>query len=163
MRLRSILSHVAILVVAVALDQWVKALVESRLAMHEKVDVLPFLALYRTYNTGIAFSLFSSFGDIGLIVLSLAVVAFVLFLAVRTASGQRLARLGFTLVIGGALGNLMDRVLYGHVIDYVLFHTPAWSFAIFNLADAFITIGAGLVLLDELLLWRREKDAPPDH
>jgi signal peptidase II len=160
--LRPLLPYVTIFVVAVALDQWVKALVESSVAMHEKVDVLPFLALYRTYNTGIAFSLFSSFGDIGLIVLSLVVVAFVLFLAARTTPGQHFARLGFTLVVGGALGNLIDRVLYGHVIDYVLFHTPVWSFAIFNLADAFITVGAGLVLLDELLLWRRRKDAPPD-
>lgn len=145
----------ALLVLAVAADQWVKYLVETRLGMHVQVDVLPFLALYRTYNTGIAFSMFSWMGDKGLIVLSLLVVTFVLYLASRTTEQQTFARAGFTLIIGGAIGNLIDRAVYGHVIDYVLFHTPVWSFAIFNLADALITIGAGMVLLDEFLGWRR--------
>jgi signal peptidase II len=156
-KLKSLSVYAVILAVAVALDQWIKHLVETRLVLHEAVELLPFLALYRTYNTGIAFSMFSSFGDTGLIVLSLAVIAFVLFLAFRTAGSQVLARLGFALIIGGALGNLIDRAIYGHVIDYILFHTPVWSFAVFNLADTFITIGAGLVILEELLNWRRDR------
>jgi signal peptidase II len=146
--------------VAVALDQWIKYLVETRLVLHEQVDILPFLALYRTYNTGIAFSMLSSFGDTGLIVVSLAVIAFVLYLASRSTRDQWLARLGFALIIGGAIGNLIDRATYGHVIDYILFHTPVWSFAVFNLADAFITIGAVAVLLEEFFGWRsQQKDA----
>lgn len=146
--------------VAVALDQWIKYLVETRLVLHEQVDVLPFLALYRTYNTGIAFSMLSSFGDTGLIVVSLAVIAFVLYLASRSAGDQWLARIGFALIIGGAVGNLIDRAVYGHVIDYILFHTPVWSFAVFNLADAFITVGAIVVLVEELFGWgRQQKDA----
>jgi signal peptidase II len=147
---------------AVALDQWIKHLVETRLDLHEAVDVLPFLALYRTYNTGVAFSMLSSFGDTGLIVVSLAVIAFVLYLASRSEPGQILARIGFALIIGGAIGNLIDRAVYGHVIDYILFHTPVWSFAVFNLADAFITVGAAMVLLEEFLAWRRQRaDAGP--
>lgn len=157
MKLKSLSVYAVVLAAAIAFDQWVKYLVETRLVMHEAVEVLPFLALYRTYNTGIAFSMFSSVGDTGLIVLSLAVVAFVLFLAFRTEPGQTLSRLGFALIIGGAVGNLIDRVVYGHVIDYILFHTPAWSFAVFNLADSFITVGAGLVILDEVLGWWRER------
>ena len=78
----------------------------------------------------------------------------------RAEKAQRLAHLGFALIIGGALGNVIDRVSYGHVIDYVLFHTPVWSFAVFNLADAFITIGAMLVIADELFGWGRK--ARPD-
>lgn len=144
-----------IVVVAIALDQWIKRLVETGLVMHERVELLPFLSLYRTYNTGVAFSMFSSVGDKGLIVLSLAVIAFVLYLAMRSAPRQWLSRAGFALIIGGAVGNLIDRAVYGHVIDYILFHTPVWSFAVFNLADAFITVGAGLVLIDEFLAWRR--------
>ena len=77
--------------------------------------------------------------------LSLAVIAFVLYLAMRSAGDQWLARIGFALIIGGAVGNLIDRAVYGHVIDYILFHTPVWSFAVFNLADAFITVGAVIV------------------
>ena len=71
--------------------------------------------------------------------------------------GQVIARIGFALIIGGALGNLIDRAVYGHVIDYVLFHTPVWSFAVFNLADAFITVGAVLVVVEELLVWRKSR------
>ena len=147
----------ALLALAVAADQWIKYLVEASLEMHVQVDVLPFLALYRTYNTGIAFSMFSGLGDKGLIVLSLLVVVFVLYLAARTTERQVFARIGFVFIVGGAIGNLIDRTVHGHVIDYILFHTPAWSFAVFNLADAFITIGAGLVILEELIGWRRER------
>ncbi len=150
----------ALLVVAVAADQWIKYLVETRLDMHAQVDVLPFLALYRTYNTGVAFSMFSWMGDKGLILLSLTVVAFVLYLASRTTARQVFARIGFVLIIGGAVGNLIDRFVHGHVVDYIFFHTPVWSFAIFNLADAFITIGAGLVILEEIVGWRRERVTP---
>lgn len=157
MNFRTLSFYGGLAAVAVALDQWVKMLVESRLAMHEQVDIVPFFALFRTYNTGVAFSMFSSIGDKGLIVLSLAVVAFVLYLALRSQSGQVLARCGFALIIGGAIGNLIDRSIHGHVIDYLLFHTPVWSFAVFNLADAFITVGAIAVLFDEVLVWRREK------
>jgi signal peptidase II len=152
----------AVFAVAVALDQWLKYLVETRLELQEKVDVLPFLALYRTYNTGIAFSMLSWFGDKGLIVVTLAVAAFILYLAWRSDPAQVFARLGFTLILGGAIGNLIDRAVYGHVVDYVLFHTPVWSFAVFNLADVFITIGAGLVILEEFLIWRRGRSAAPD-
>ncbi|WP_292154291.1 signal peptidase II, partial [Mesorhizobium sp.] len=76
--------------------------------------------------------------------------------AVRTPAGHVLARIGFALIVGGALGNLIDRAVYGHVIDYILFHTPVWSFAVFNFADAFISVGAALVVFDELIGWRRE-------
>ena len=144
---------------AVALDQWIKILVEANLVMHEKVDVLPFLALFRTYNTGIAFSMFSNVGDTGLIALTAIVIALVTYLAIRTTPAQVTSRFGFALIVGGALGNLIDRTFYGHVIDYILFHTPVWSFAIFNLADAFISVGAALVVLDEFLGWRRSRGA----
>jgi signal peptidase II len=155
--MRRFASYAGLVAVAIALDQWIKYLVETRLALHEPVDLLPFLALYRTYNTGVAFSMLSSFGDTGLIVVSLAVIAFVLYLASRSAGEQWLARIGFALIIGGAIGNLIDRAVYGHVIDYILFHTPVWSFAVFNLADAFITVGAISVLAEEFLGWRRQR------
>ncbi len=155
--MKRLATYAGLAAVAVAFDQWIKYLVETRLVMHEMVEVVPFLALYRTYNPGIAFSMLSSFGDTGLIVISLAVIAFVLYLAIRSTDDQWLARLGFALIIGGAIGNLIDRAVYGHVIDYILFHTPVWSFAVFNLADVFITIGAVTVLLDEFVGWRRQQ------
>jgi signal peptidase II len=154
--LKSLTPYALLVIVAMAVDQWIKYLVETGLPFQEKIDLLPFLGLFRTYNTGIAFSMLSSFGDTGLIIVSLLVSAFVVFLATRTEPGQVLARTGFALIVGGALGNLIDRSVYGHVIDYILFHTPSWSFAVFNLADAFISVGAVLVILDEFVGWRRQ-------
>ncbi|CAM5383705.1 Lipoprotein signal peptidase [Mycolicibacterium aubagnense] len=143
-------------IVAIALDQWIKQWVETGLPFQEKIDLLPFLALFRTYNTGIAFSMFSSLSDTGLIAVAAVVVVFVLYLALKTPPNQVLARIGFALIVGGALGNVIDRTVYGHVIDYILFHTPVWSFAIFNLADVFISVGAAAVVLDEFITWRRQ-------
>ena len=77
--------YAGVVAAGVALDQWIKHLVETHLVMHEAAELLPFLALYRTYNTGVAFSMFSWVGDKGLIVLSVAVIAFVLYLAIRSA------------------------------------------------------------------------------
>jgi signal peptidase II len=157
--MRAVTVYGLVALAAVALDQWIKQLVETGLPLQEKVDLLPFLALYRTYNTGVAFSMFAWLGDRGLVIVSLAVIAFVLYLAARTTPGQVWARTGFALIIGGAAGNVIDRVVHGHVIDYILFHTPVWSFAIFNLADAFITVGAIMVVLEEFLGWRRDRGA----
>ena len=142
---------------AAALDQATKLLVEGWLEMHRPVEILPFFALFRTHNTGIAFSMLSDFGSVGLVAVTLAVTGFMLWIAARTDPDQRLARFGFALIVGGALGNLVDRVWHGYVIDFFLFHLPGWSFAIFNLADVFITLGAGLVILDEFLVWRRAR------
>jgi len=155
--LRSFIPYAALGIVAVALDQWIKMLVELHLPWQEPVEMLPFLALFRTYNLGVAFSMFVSLGDTGLIALSLVVIAFVSYLASRSTPDQILARTGFALVIGGAVGNVIDRSVHGHVIDYILFHTPVWSFAVFNLADACISVGAALVVLQEFVGWRRER------
>lgn len=159
--MKRLLPYALLTIVAIALDQLIKYWVETGLELHQAVEVLPFLALFRTYNTGIAFSMLDSFGDIGLIAVSVCVVAFVLYLAAKTEPGQVLARTGFALIVGGALGNVIDRAVYGHVIDYILFHTPSWSFAVFNLADAFITVGAVAVVFDEFIGWRRQ--APPSN
>jgi signal peptidase II len=142
---------------AVGLDQVIKWLVETRLPFHELVPVIPMFALYRTWNEGIAFSLLGGLPDTALLALTGLVIIFVLYLWWRTPSGRGIAHLGFALIIGGALGNLVDRAVYGHVVDYILFHTESWSFAVFNLADAFISIGAGLIVLDEVFATLNER------
>ena len=85
--MKRLASYAGLVAVAVALDQWIKYLVETRLALHEQVDILPFLALDRTYNTGVAFSMLSSFGDTGLIVISLAVIVLLDVIQRRVAAG----------------------------------------------------------------------------
>lgn len=157
--MRSLLLNSTVAITTVAVDYVVKRFVESSFAMHDPMDLLPFLAIFRTNNTGIAFSMFDWLDDRWLIAIPLAIIVFVLWLARRTEPGQWIARLGFAFIIGGAIGNLIDRVMLGHVVDYILFHLGDWSFAIFNLADAFITVGAGLVLLQEVVDWRKAAES----
>ena len=145
------------IVVAVLLDQLIKVAVEAFLPLQEAVPLLPVLALYRTYNLGVAFSMLSDMEGWFIVTMRLVIVAFVLWLWHRTPKDRIFAHLGFALIISGAIGNILDRLFYGHVVDYILFHTQTWSFAVFNLADSFITVGAGCVILDELLGARRKK------
>ncbi|WP_222857229.1 signal peptidase II [Rhizobium herbae] len=140
-----------LVVIAVLIDQAIKAAVEMWLPFQQAVPVMPMLALYRTYNYGVAFSMLSGMEGWFIVTMRLLVVAFVLWLWRRTSKDRFFAHLGYAMIIAGALGNLVDRLIFGYVIDYVLFHTATWSFAVFNLADSFITIGAGAIILDEIL------------
>ncbi len=142
---------IALILLALLADQIIKVLVEKYLPLQEIVPVIPFLALYRTYNLGVAFSMLSGMEGWAIVTMRLLIVAFVIWLWRKTDADRTFAHLGFALIIAGAAGNIFDRFLYGHVVDYILFHTETWSFAVFNLADSFITIGAGCVILDELL------------
>ena len=141
---------VLLIIALLILDQVTKIAVDHYLPLQEPVDLLPVLALYRTYNTGVAFSMFADTSGFIIVGLRLAIVAFIIWLWMRTPAARWVAHLGFSLVIAGALGNLLDRFLYGHVIDFVLFHVGTWSFAVFNLADSFITVGAVLIGFDEI-------------
>jgi signal peptidase II len=149
----------AFVILAVLADQLIKIAVEAYLPLQELVPVMPFLGLYRTYNLGVAFSMLDHMDGSFIVAMRLVIVAFVLWLWRRTPKDRPFAHTGFALIIAGALGNLLDRFFYGHVVDYVLFYTQTWSFAVFNLADSFITIGAGCVILDEILHARRKEGA----
>jgi len=157
MKYRSVLLAIIAVFILVLLDQLVKYWVAEGMMLGERIDILPFMALYHTRNTGIAFSMLSSFNDTGLIVLTVAIIGFVCWLLWSTAAHKKLAQAGYLLVIGGALGNLIDRVRFHYVTDYVLFHMGRWSFAIFNLADAFITLGAICIIANEVLCWLQER------
>lgn len=159
MKRHAVLSSLLVVVLAVLIDQLVKYWVETGMDYAQQIDLLPFLALFRTHNEGIAFSMLAGLHDWGLVAITAVVICFVLYLWWTNAPGRVFARYGFALVIGGAIGNLIDRVMHGYVVDYVLFHLPTWSFAVFNLADTFITVGAGLIILEEFIGWRRERAA----
>ena len=155
-RLRIFLS--ALLIALVAADQLSKWLAERYLPFQEAVDIVPFFSLYLTYNTGVAFSMLASFGRWGLVLLTATITLFMIYLWSRVRPEQTLTRIGFALVVAGAVSNLVDRTLFGHVIDYFLFHTENWAFAVFNLADSFITVGAIAIIADELFNWRKTAD-----
>jgi signal peptidase II len=130
----------------IAVDQIAKLVAERTLPFEVPIDLLPILSLYRVYNPGIAFSLLSGFGDIGLILLTLAITIVVLVFWQRSEEGGRFAAIGYALIIGGALGNLIDRIAYGHVVDFLYLHLGERSLFVFNLADVALTIGPILLV-----------------
>ena len=158
MKAKSLITLIVGLIITVGLDQLIKYWVVNTLEVGEEIDLLPFLSLYHARNPGIAFSMLSSVSDWGLIILTLCIICFVIWLWKNAGPEKSLSRFGFLLVIGGAIGNLIDRIRFHYVIDYISFHIDGvFSFAIFNLADSFITVGAVLIVLDELLHWKQEK------
>jgi signal peptidase II len=141
-------------------DQMTKAMVRSRLELHESVPVLPdLLALTRVHNSGAAFGIFNSMDFAGktvvlTIVASLALLG-VAWYAASVPVSDRLARIGVASILGGAIGNLIDRATVGYVLDFVDVSWQGWHFWAFNVADASITIGVILMILDLLGLGRR--------
>lgn len=141
--------------VIVIADQGVKALVRSRMELFESISVMPgFLSLTRVHNTGAAFGLLNGAEfRYKTLVVGLVATAALSGLAVYAATldaSQRLSRFGLALIIGGAAGNLIDRVIYGYVLDFVDAYYGGWHFWAFNVADAAITVGVGLMILDIL-------------
>jgi signal peptidase II len=138
----------------VLVDQIIKAGVLSYSARPDAdpTRLTPFLDLALRWNRGISFSLFardSALGQIALVALTLAVTGLLTLWLLRSRSG--LPAVGLGLIIGGALGNAMDRVAHGAVIDYLDLHAFGRHFFVFNVADAAINIGVALLILDLLL------------
>jgi signal peptidase II len=139
----------------VALDQAAKALVRSRFELHDSLEIIPgFLNLTRVHNYGAAFGLLNA-ADFPFKTVVLSIVAAVALLALTMYAStlpveQLLARIGLALIVGGAAGNLIDRLSAGYVVDFVDFYWRDWHFWAFNVADAAITVGVGFMILDLL-------------
>jgi signal peptidase II len=135
----------------IALDQATKFLAKRFLELFERVEVLPVLDFTLLHNTGAAFSLLAGAGGwqrwffIGLAVV---VSALLLLWIWRTPRGEKWLPFALALILGGALGNVIDRIRFGYVVDFIHVHWGASYFPAFNIADSAITIGAGLLILD---------------
>jgi signal peptidase II len=146
--------------VVVGMDQLTKEIVRRTLDLYDHIPVVPgFLDLTHVQNTGAAFGLLNAadFPYKPLVMIGIAALALMAIAAYATQLGfhERLARFGLSLILGGAFGNLIDRALAGYVVDFVDVYWGNSHFWAFNVADAAITIGAGLVLLDMIGLGRQ--------
>ena len=153
-----------IVVTIVVADQLTKAWVRGALELHESIPILPdVLALTRVHNTGAAFGMFNSMEFAGktvvLTVVATLALAGVAWYAASVPLNDRLARFGLACILGGAVGNLIDRATAGYVLDFVDASWRGWHFWAFNVADASITIGVILMILDLLRLGRRASDS----
>lgn len=143
----------------VVLDHVTKALVVSHFELHEGRQVTSFFNLVRAHNPGAAFSFLAGAGGWQrwfFTALAVAASVFITWL-LRQHGQQRLFACALALILGGAVGNGIDRVWHGHVIDFLQFHAGGWAFPSFNIADSAITLGAALLILDEWRRWRASR------
>ncbi|MDX3894021.1 signal peptidase II [Pusillimonas sp.] len=146
-------------VLIIVFDQLTKSYFDGNMAYAERWPVLPFFDFTLLYNPGAAFSFLA--GGQGwqrwlFTAIALGAVGLILHL-LRRHPGQTLFCASLTCILGGAIGNLIDRIMHGHVVDFLLFHWAGWHFPAFNVADIAITCGAALLILDEILRIRRER------
>ncbi len=137
-------------------DQLTKLWFDSSLRYGERVQVLPFFDFTLLYNPGAAFSFLADQAGWQrwfFTVLGLGAAVFMLWMMHTNRTQQRLL-LALALILSGAIGNVIDRIAYGHVIDFLLFYWQNWYYPAFNVADSCITLGAILLILDEILRLR---------
>ncbi len=156
--------------VILLLDRITKSMVLEKLAVGSWTEVFPGFALTHVHNPGIAFSLFANGGPLSRVILHAVILTAVVLIAwmmVRHGHHQPMAALAFGLILGGAAGNLVDRVLYGWVVDFVHLWVRigdrSWSWPDFNVADSAITIGAGLLVISEFRSSRTEASRAEDN
>jgi signal peptidase II len=156
----SMLPWLGLALIILVADQFTKVLILGAYKLGDSTTITSFFNIVRAHNTGAAFSFLAAasgwqrwlFTGIGV-----AATLFILYL-LRTHAGQKLFCFAMACILGGAVGNVVDRLLHGYVVDFLQFHwNNRWYFPAFNVADAAITIGAAGLILDELRRVRRSR------
>jgi signal peptidase II len=150
----------AIVAGVIALDQYTKQLVVHRFTLHESITIIPgFFNLTYVRNRGAAFGILAdaqgAWRTAFFVLISLVALVALLFLIRKT--GERLALVAYALISGGAVGNLIDRLRFGEVVDFVEWYYRSFHWPAFNVADSAITIGVGLLLIEMLFFQARKE------
>ena len=148
-------AHFLLAIIVVLLDRWTKRLVAARLPMYSHIQIIPgFFQVTHTENTGAAFSLFADSPShwktgmlIGFSVIAMVVVFVLLW---KQQHALSITGIALSLILGGAMGNLWDRVASGRVVDFLLFYIKRYQWPVFNLADSAIVVGASLLVIEIL-------------
>jgi signal peptidase II len=154
---RGMLPWLGLALLLFLVDQFTKVLILGHYALGDSTYVTSFFNIVRVHNPGAAFSFLASASGWQrwfFTALGIGAAVFIVWL-LRSHSSQRLFAFSMACLLGGAVGNVVDRVLYGYVVDFVQLHYAGWAFPAFNVADSAITAGAIGMILDELLRVRR--------
>jgi signal peptidase II len=157
--------YLLIAVIVVLLDRWTKHMVATHIRLYSHIQVIPgFFRITHTENTGAAFSLFadspSPWKTWLLIAFSAVALIVVVTLLWKNHHRHVATGIGLSLIMGGALGNLWDRLARGRVVDFLLVYVKQYQWPVFNLADSAIVVGAGLLVLEILFSKSHTQDAP---
>ena len=145
------------------LDQWTKSLIVQKLSLYQRVEVIQgFFNIIHVRNTGGAFGIFGGekggLGSILFVVVSLLAIGSIVYLFIKIKENEKTLALSFSLVLSGAIGNLIDRLRYGEVIDFLDFYLSSTHWPAFNVADSAICIGIGLLALELLIRDRKRSN-----
>jgi signal peptidase II len=162
---RARIAHLLFALIVVLVDRWSKHLAATRIALYAHIQIIPgFFRLTHTENTGAAFSLFAESPAhwrnallISFTVIAMVIVCVLLWKQRRTLTTTGIA---LSLILGGAVGNLWDRLASGRVVDFLLFYIKRYEWPVFNLADSSIVIGASLLVI-EVLFRKSQPDKTP--
>ena len=155
----SLLPWLGIAALVIALDQLTKTLIVQSFQLNQSHTVTPWFNIVRWHNSGAAFSFLHDAAGWQrwlFVALGVAAAVFIVWM-LRSHAGQRVFAWALALILGGALGNVIDRLLHGHVVDFIQVHWRNAYFPAFNVADSAITLGAVLLILDELRRVRRNR------
>ncbi len=146
-------------VVILIADQITKTLILNNYRLGDSTFITTFFNIVRAHNTGAAFSFLADAGGWQRWLFTGIGVAATIFIVwqLRAHPGQKLFSFALSSILGGAISNVVDRLMHGYVVDFLQFHYAGWYFPSFNLADSAITVGAACLILDELLRVRRER------
>jgi len=144
------------------LDQWTKYIIVQKLRLYQRVEVIQgFFNIIHVRNTGGAFGIFGGekggIGSVLFVVVSLIAIGAIVFLFVKIKENEKTLTLSFSLILSGAIGNLIDRLQYGEVVDFLDFHLSTYHWPAFNIADSAICIGIGLMALELLIRDSKKK------
>jgi signal peptidase II len=155
----SMLPWLGLALLILVADQFTKVLILGYYRLGDTTYVTSFFNVVRVHNTGAAFSFLAEAAGWQRWFFTAIGVAAALFIVwmLRSHAGQKLFSFALACVLGGAVGNVVDRTLHGYVVDFLQFHWHGWYFPSFNVADAAITIGAACLILDEVLRVRRTR------
>ena len=153
----SLLPWLGLALILLIADQFTKVLILGYYRLGDATTITSFFNIVRVHNTGAAFSFLASAGGWQRWFFTTIGVAAALFIVwmLKSHPGQKLFSFALACILGGAVGNVIDRTLHGYVVDFLDFHYGSWHFPAFNIADGAITIGAICLILDELLRVKR--------
>ena len=148
----SLLTWLGLALIILLADQFTKVLITGYYQLGDSTRVLSFFNVVRAHNTGAAFSFLADAGGWQRWFFTAIGVVAALFIVwlLKAHAGQKLFSFAMACILGGAIGNVVDRVLYGYVVDFLDFHYAGWHFPAFNVADSAISIGAACLIWDEL-------------
>ncbi|WP_054958451.1 signal peptidase II [Paenibacillus dakarensis] len=152
------MAYYLIALVVFLVDQGSKYLIATRLELAEQIPVIgDFFLITSSRNRGAAFGILQDQLWFFIVVTLLVVIGIIWYMRKVTAEGHKLLPVALSLVLGGALGNFIDRIVMGEVVDFLQFNFGTYTFPIFNIADSCIVIGVGLIILDTILDGKREQ------